>query len=145
MNGLAVLVVAGLLLQPRDRLLQGLHIGEDQLGLDDFDIRAGVDLAVDVDDIVIGEDPDHLTDGVALADVSQELVAQPGALGCALDDPGDVDEGHRSRQDPFGSEHLGQSRQSGVGQRDHSLVRLDGGERVVGCKHVIAGQSIEQG
>ena len=45
--------------------------------------------------VVVGEDSDHLTDGVALTDVGQELVAQPGALGGPFDDAGDVDEGDR--------------------------------------------------
>ena len=143
MNSLAVLVVPGLLLQPRYRLLQGLHIGQDQLGLDDLDIGSGIDLAVDVDDIVVGEDPDHLTDGVALANVGQELVTQTGALGGAFDDAGDIDEGHRCRKDSFGPEHLRQPGQPGVGQRDHTLVGLDRGEWVVGRQHVIACQRVE--
>ena len=105
-NGLAVLVRARFLLQPRHRLLQRLQIGQDQLGLDDLDVGPGVDLAVDVHDVVVGEDPHHLTDRVALADVGQELVAKPGALRRALDDAGDVDERHRRRHDLLRREHL---------------------------------------
>ncbi len=44
-GGLAVLVVAGLLLEARDRLLDGLHVGEDQLGVDRLDVAAGLDAA----------------------------------------------------------------------------------------------------
>ena len=143
MNRLAVLVVAGLLLQPRDRLLQSLHIGEDQLGLDHLDIGAGVHLAVDVDDIVVGEHSHHLTDRVALADIGQELITQPGALRCAFDDAGDIDEGHRRRQDALRAEDLGQPVQPWIGHRDDALVGLDGGERIVGRQHVIAGQRVE--
>ena len=80
MNRLTVLVVARLFLQSRDSALKGLHVGEDQFGLDDLDIGPGVDLAVDVHDVVVIEDSDHLTDRVALADVGQEFVAQAGAL-----------------------------------------------------------------
>lgn len=77
MDRLAVLVVAGFLLQARHRLLERLHVGEDQLGLDDLDVGRGVDLAVDVHHVVVGEHAHHLTDGVALTDVGEELVAQP--------------------------------------------------------------------
>jgi hypothetical protein len=37
----------------------------------------GRDLAVDVHDVAVGEHPDHLADRVALADVGEELVAEP--------------------------------------------------------------------
>ena len=145
MNRFTVLVVARLLFQPRDRALESLHVGEDQFGFNDLDIGSGVDVAVDVHDVVVIEDPDDLTDRVALADVGQELVAQAGALRGALDDAGDVDEGHRCRDDAFGSEHLGQPGQPGVGQRNHTLIGLDGGEGVVGRQYIVAGQRIEQG
>ena len=79
----AVLGVARLLLQARDRLLQRLQVGQDQLGVDRLDVGARVDPAVDVHDVGVGEHPDHLADRVGLADVGQELVAQPGALGLA--------------------------------------------------------------
>ena len=143
MHRLAVLVVAGFFLQSRDGLLQGLNIGDHQLGLDHLDIRAGVHLAVDVDHIVVGEDPDHLADRVALADVRQELVTQPGALGGAFDDAGDINEGHRRGQDALRTEHLSQPGQPGVGQRHNTFIGFDGGERIVGGQHVIAGQRIE--
>ena len=144
-NRFALLVVSRLFLQARDGLLQRLHVGEDQLGLDHLDVRAGVDLSVDVDDVVVGEDSNHLADGIALANVGQELVAQAGALGRTLDDPGDVDEGHRRRKNALGAEHLGQSRQPRVGHWNDALVGFDRGERVVGRQHVITCQRIEEG
>ena len=92
-----------------------MHVGEDEFGLDDLDIGFRVDLAVDVDDVVVRKDPDYLADGIALADVSQELVTETSAFGGALDDAGDVDERHRRRHDALGSEHLGQPIQPIVG------------------------------
>ena len=91
------LVDPGLLLQPRDRLLDGLQVGQDQLGLDRRDVVAGVDLAVDVGDVLVAEDPGHLADRRRLADVREELVAQALALGGAAHDAGDVDELDRRR------------------------------------------------
>jgi hypothetical protein len=121
------------------------HVGQDQLGLDHLDVRARIHPAVDVHHVVVGEDPDHLTYGVALADVGQELVAQPGPLRRPLDDAGDVDEAHRGGHQLLRTEDLGELRQPRIGQRHHALIGLDGGERVVRSQHVIVGQRIEQG
>ena len=71
------LVALGLLLQPRDRLLQRLQVGEGELGLDRRDVAGGVHLAVDVGDVLVTEDARDLTDRGRLPDVREELVAQP--------------------------------------------------------------------
>src|SRR3712207_9204539 len=63
------------------------------------DVVRRADLAVDVHDVGVGEDADDLADRVALADVGQELVAQPRALGGAADDAGDVHERDGRRDD----------------------------------------------
>ena len=75
-----LLLDARLLLQPRERALHGLQVGEDQLGVDRLDVVLGRHAAVDVDDVGVLEHPDHLADRVAVADVGQELVAQALAL-----------------------------------------------------------------
>ena len=61
--------------------------------------RPGADLAVDVGDVGVGEDPDDLADRVGLADVGEELVAPPLPLGRALDHARDVDELDLGRED----------------------------------------------
>ena len=105
----------------------------------------GVDAAVDVHDVRVVEHPDDLADRVGLADVRQELVAQPRALGRALDDAGDVDEGHRRRARSSPSENIFASFvEARVRQRHHADVRLDRRERVVRGQHVVAGQRVEQ-
>ena len=85
--------------------------------LDRLDVGAGFDLAVDVGDVLVAEDPRHLADRVRLADVGEELVAQALALGGAPDDAGDVDEldGRRERScaEPKTSASFG-SRASGT-------------------------------
>ena len=140
-----VAVLTPLLLQTRHRLLHGLQVGEDQLGLDHRDIGRRVNAAVDVDHVVIGESTDDLTDRVRLANVRQKGVAHPLTLGGTLDDAGDVDEGHRRRQDPLGGEDLRQTVQAGVWQLHQAHVGLDGGERVVRREDIVTGQGIEQG
>ena len=53
--------------------------------------------------VVVGEHAHYLANGVALTDVGQELVAQPGSLRCTLNQTGNVDEGHWRRHDPLGT------------------------------------------
>ena len=127
-------------------LLQlGQRVFEDQLSVDGVDVVGRIHLAVDVDDVVVLEGAHDLADRVRLADVGQELVAQAFAFGGALDDAGDVHEGHRGRHDLFGVDQLGQHGQTLVRQWYDAGVRLDGGERVVFGQHVVAGQCVEHG
>ncbi len=105
----------------------------------------GVDAAGDVDDVRVGEGAHHLADRVGLADVREELVAQALALAGALDDAGDVDEGHRGGHDPLAPEEVREHGQPVVGQRDDADVGLDRRERVVRGEDVGLGQRVEQG
>lgn len=98
-----LLLETGLLGEARDGLLDGLEVGEDQLGVDRLDVVLGRDLAVDVDDVLVLEGADDLADRVRLANVREELVAQALALRSTPDDAGDVDEVDRrgsSRWEP---------------------------------------------
>ena len=52
----------------------------------------GIDPALDVGDVAVLEAAQHVDDRIDLADVGEELVAEPFALGGAADQPGDVDE-----------------------------------------------------
>ncbi|MPN26710.1 hypothetical protein SDC9_174135 [bioreactor metagenome] len=70
----------GLFLQPGQRLLEGLQVGEDQFGADRVDIGGRVDAAVHMGDIFIGEDPGHLADGICLANVGEEGIAHTFTL-----------------------------------------------------------------
>lgn len=65
-------------------LLHPLNVLEPELGLNDFHVAQGVDLALDVDDLGIVKGTDHLEDAVDGADVGQESVAQTSTRGCAL-------------------------------------------------------------
>ena len=76
-----------------------LEVGVDQLGLDRVDVGQRVDPALGVDDVRVVVDADHVDDRVGLADVGQELVAEALAAVRAGDEPGDVVEGDRVRDD----------------------------------------------
>ena len=97
-----------------------------------------------MDDVGVGEDPDHLADRVALADVGEELVAQPLPLRSPLHDARDIDERHRGRQDPGGAEDPRENVEPPVRYADDAHVGLDRGEGVVGREHVVLGQGVEQ-
>ena len=97
-------VALGLLLELGKLLLERLHVGQDELGHDGLSIARGVDEIARVvglaHDVRVLEIANHLADGIALADVRQELVAQARALGGGtLDQAGDVDKLDRRGND----------------------------------------------
>src|SRR3712207_8251709 len=54
------LVLAHLLLEARDCLLEGLQVGQEQLGVDRLDVVGRADLAVDVHDV--GRSEEHTSE-----------------------------------------------------------------------------------
>ena len=110
-----------------------------------FDVVGGIDVTVDVGDIVVCETPCHLADGVGFTNVREELVAHPLTFASAFDDSGDVDEGHRRRNGLSGMKHLRQHIEALVRHPDHANIRLNGREGVVRRQDVILGQRVEQG
>ena len=75
--------------------LQRRQVGECELGVHGGDVPGRVDAPRHMGDIRILEAPDHVSDGLRLPDVGEELVAEALALGCPLDQTCDVDELHR--------------------------------------------------
>ena len=61
--------------------LDHFHVRHDELEVDDLNVARGVRAALDVDDVLIIEAAHNVDDGVRVADVGQELVAQALALG----------------------------------------------------------------
>ena len=128
------LLVAGLgfLLDGGDTLFQALHVGEHQLRLDHLGVGQRIDAVFHVGDVVVLEAAQHVGDGVHLADVRQELVAEPFALGGAAHQSGDVDERQPRRDDLPGFGDGGELVQPFVRNTNLADVRLDGAERIVG-------------
>ncbi len=94
--GLLVLA-ADLLLEDGYAPLQTVEIGEHQLGLDGVGIFDRIDAALDMDHVLVLEAAEHIGDGIDLADMGEELVAEPFALRGAAHQPGDIDEGEPRR------------------------------------------------
>ena len=82
-------------------LLAAVEVGHDQLEVDDLDIALGIDAVGDVDDVLVLEAAHHMGDGIGLADIGEELVAQAFTLRGAGDEAGDVDELHGGRNHPL--------------------------------------------
>ena len=126
-------LVAGLrlLLGSSAALIQALHVGEHELGLDHLGIGQRIDAVLDVGYVVVLEAAQHIGDGIDFADVGQKLVAEALALGGAAHQAGDVDKGKPRWDDLPGLGYGGEFIEALVRYTDLANVRLDGAERVV--------------
>ncbi len=143
--GEQLLVPLGLLARLVERALQRAEIGEHQLGVDGGDVPQRVDAAVDVDHVRRLEAAHHVEDGVDLADVAEELVAQALARARAAHQAGDVDDAHGGREDLLALDEPRELAEPGVGHGDDADVGLDGAERVVLRLRLGGGEGVEQG
>ena len=134
----------GLLRHPLEPALGLFEVGEQQLGLDRLDVRERIDAAVGVHDARVVVHAHHVQDRVGLADVGEELVAEPLALVGPADQAGDVVELDRLVHDRPGADGRGHAVEPLVRDADHRHVRLDRGERVVGRLRPGPGERVEE-
>src|SRR5439155_10371805 len=66
------------------------------------------------------------------ADVAKKLVAEAFALGCALDEPGDIDELDSGGNDDGSFGKFCERLEARIGNGYNAEVRIDGAERIVG-------------
>ena len=98
-----------------------------------------------MDDVVVVEAAHDMHDGVALADVAEELVAKARTLTGTLDEARDIDELHDGGGLLVGLPDLGQLVQPLVGHGHDAAVGLDGAERIVRRLRVLGGgDGVEQ-
>ena len=114
-----------------DALLERVEIGQHQFGLDRLDVGDRIDLAFDMRDVAILEAAHHMGDGIDLADVGEELVAEALALRSAAHEAGDVDEGQARRNDLLRAGDLRQHVKARIGHAHVADIGLDGAERIV--------------
>ena len=112
-------------------LLERFEIGEHQLRLDDVDIAQGIDAVLDMGDVTVLEAAHDMGDGVAFADIGEELVAEALTLRGAAHQPGDIDEGEPRRDDLLRAGDLRQHVEARVGDCDIADVRFDRAEWIV--------------
>ena len=132
-------VELGLALGLGEALLDGLEVGQRQLQLDDAEVLDRVGRARHV---VVLERPQHEHDGVDLADVGEELVAEALALARPLDEPADVDDLHGGVHDVAALRHRRQPVEALVGHLGHADVGVLGGEGVRRGEGAAAGQGV---
>ncbi len=111
--------------------LDGVEVGERELGVDDLDVGARIDPPGHVHDVVVREAAHDVRDRIGLADVREELVAEALALRGAGHEARDVDELDRGRQDFLRLRDRRQRVEPRVGHRHDADVRFDRAERIV--------------
>ena len=108
-----------------------LEVGVDELGLDRLDVGGRVDAALGVDDVLVVVRAHDVQEGVALADVGEELVAEPLPLGRARHEARDVVELDRVPDDVRRLDGRGDLLEALVADGHDGDVRLDRREGVV--------------
>ena len=93
--------------------------------------------------IAIVETAEHVDDGVGLADISQELIAQAFALGRTLDEARNINNLHRGGNDTTRMDQLGKPCQSFVGHSDDTDIGFNGAEGEIGGLRLCVTQAIE--
>src|SRR5690348_11896432 len=86
----------------------------------------------------------HVRDGIDLADVREELVAEPFALRRARHESRDVHELDRSGNDLLRMHDVRELLQARIGDRHHTNVRIDGAEREIRRRDARLGQRVEE-
>ena len=122
-----------------------VNVGEHQLQVDGLNIPRRANLAADMDDLAVIKAAHHMDDGIHLANMGKELVAQALALGGPLHQPRDIHELDDRGSHLIGGVHLTQLIQPGIRYRHDAHIRFDGAEGIVGSPSAAAGQGVEYG
>ena len=109
-----------------------INIRQAQLRVNDLDIPYRVYAAFHMGHILVLKAADHFRNGIRVADMAQELVAQTFAFRCPFYQTGNVNKVHNGRRNFFRIKHFGQHVQPFIRHGNHALVRLNGAERIIG-------------
>jgi hypothetical protein len=143
---LGVFVAGGSdLLLLRELALDGLEVLELQLCVNDILVGCGVYGSIALTyDVIVVEAADDVDDGVALTDVTEELVAEALTLGGTLHQSGDIYDLTRCGHDTSRMDDLSELRQTLVGYGDDTEVGFNRTEGEVGCLCLSARQAVEK-
>ena len=125
-------------------VVDGINIRQAQFRINDLDVPDRIHAALHVGHVFIFKTAHHFRDGVGVADVAQELVAQAFALGRALHQPRDIHKMHNGRRDLPGIKHFGQHLQPLIWNGHHAFIGLNGAEGVIGRLRPGFGDGVEQ-
>ena len=116
-----------------------------QFRVDYFLVANGIYAAVNMHYSVVIEATKHVNDGVALANVGEELISQAFALAGTLHKSGYIYDVADCRHNATWVHEFGQFGQSFVGNRYLSQLRIDGAEGEIGSLSLCAREAIEEG
>ncbi len=128
-----------------DRPFDRLQVGQRQLRVDDLDVRKRIQAARHVHNVVVLETADDMGDGVCLANVRQELVAEPLPFRSTGHQPGDVHEFHGGGDNLLRLGNGGQLGQPRIRHLDDADIGVDRAERIILRGDFRTGQRVEQG
>ena len=128
-----------------DAALDHLHVGHDEFEVDDIDVALRVGAALNVDDVLVVKTAHDVDYRVGGTDVAEELVAEPLALGRALDKARDVNEFDDGGGVLLGLVQLCEEVQPLVRHGHHADVRLDRAEREVCRRRARVRDGVEEG
>ncbi|MPM18813.1 hypothetical protein SDC9_65229 [bioreactor metagenome] len=114
-----------------DPALHHLHVGKDELQLDDFNVPQRICSALHVDDVFIVEAAHHMNHSGRLPDIGQKFVAKSLSLGSALHQARDVHKFHHGGGSFLGVIKFREPCEPQVGDRHHTHIGIDGAERIV--------------
>lgn len=126
-------------------LFDGFQILEDKFGFDDIYVADRVHRAMHVNDVAVVEATDHFHNGLAFADVGEELVAKAFALGSTLNEACDVHEFGNGGNDGLGIVNLDQFVQTSIRNVHHTHVGVDGAEGIVSGFGACVGDCVKDG
>ena len=124
--------------------LYGLEVGQCQFGVDRLDIVDRIDLSCNVCDVVVLKTTHNVSDCVGLTDISQKLITEPLTFRRASDEPRDIHELHRRRQNLLRFDDPGQNIKTRIRNGNDADIRLNGAERIILSRNLGRSERIEQ-
>ena len=97
-----------------------------------------------MDNIAVLKTSDYMDNGIHLSNIGQKLVPKSLTLGSTLHQPCDIYKFNSSRNNLLCVIHLAQHPKPLVRHSDHSHVRVNGTERIIGRLCTRLSQRIEQ-
>ena len=137
-------ICLGFFLEARQAPLDSLDICEDELGIDDVDVVFWIDRCfVVADDVAIFKSAHYVHDGVALADIVEEFIAQSFALRRTSYQSRDVNKRDSRRDDLLRMIHIRQNLQALIRNGDDAGIWLDSCKRIICRQNIIICQGVK--
>ena len=126
-----------------DAAVNRVKVSVNQFQVDSVDVFFWVHLAGNGSDVFVIKSPNHVHDGIGLADVFQELVSKAFTLRSPLNQTGDVRKFKSSVDNLLSWDQFLDPGQALVRHFDHAHVRFDGGKWVISHFRPRLGNSIK--